>query len=221
MKIQQLVFATANKNKLKEIQSLLPDTIKLLSLDDIGVKEEIPETYPTIEGNASQKAFYVFNNYHFNCFADDTGLEIEALDNRPGVLSARYASETKNADDNIAKVLQEMDGITNRNARFKTIISLVIDGKEVQFEGIVDGTILTEKRGTNGFGYDPIFAPSQPKLHSSSIPFSSRNDFGTSWGEGQGERCRSFAEMELSEKNKLSHRALAVNKLVEYLISNG
>ena len=194
MKSQQLVFATANKNKIKEIQQVLPDTIRLLGLDDVGVTEEIPETQPTIEGNATQKAMYIYNNYHVNCFADDTGLEIEALDNRPGVFSARYAGEAKNADDNMNKILAEMQGITNRKARFKTIISLVIEGKEEQFEGIVNGTIITEKRGTKGFGYDPIFVPNNEE--------------------------RSFAEMELSEKNKLSHRAIAVNKLVEYLNKN-
>lgn len=191
----QLVFATANKNKVKEIQQLIPSDIHLLSLGDIGVTEDIPETQPTIEGNAAQKAFYVYEKYNKNCFADDTGLEIEALDNRPGVLSARYAGESKNADDNMSKVLKEMQGIANRKARFKTVISLVIDGRELQFEGVVTGTILTEKQGTNGFGYDPIFAP----------------DVNGSTGK------KSFAEMELSEKNKISHRALAVNKLVEYL----
>jgi XTP/dITP diphosphohydrolase len=205
--LTQLVFATANKNKIKEIQQLIPSAICLLGLDDIGLTEEIPETQPTIEGNASQKAFYVYDKYNINCFADDTGLEVEALDNRPGVLSARYAGESKNADDNIKKVLNEMQGITNRNARFKTIISLVIDGTEVQFEGVVNGTILTEKRGTNGFGYDPIFAPDIVPL-SGVCP-----DKGGREGGG----LRSFAEMDLSEKNKISHRAIAVNKLVDYL----
>ncbi len=193
----QLVFATANKNKVKEIQLLIPSDIQLLSLGDVGVTEDIPETQPTIEGNASQKAFYVYEKYHKNCFADDTGLEIDALDNRPGVLSARYAGEAKNADDNMAKILEEMKGAANRKARFKTVISLVVDGKELQFEGIVNGTILSEKRGTNGFGYDPIFAP----------------DASSPGASGD----RSFAEMDLSEKNKISHRALAVNKLVDYL----
>jgi len=189
--MSQIVFATANKNKVNEIQQLIPSSIKLLGLTDINCTEEIPETQPTIEGNASQKAFYVYNNYHVNCFADDTGLEIEALNGRPGVLSARYAGEQKNATDNMNKILEDMQGLTNRKARFKTIISLVIDGKEIQFEGVINGTILTERHGTNGFGYDPIFAPDNSK--------------------------KSFAEMELSEKNKISHRALAVNKLVEYL----
>ncbi|MES2592078.1 MAG: non-canonical purine NTP diphosphatase [Bacteroidota bacterium] len=191
----QIVFATANKNKINEIQALIPETVKVLGLTDINLTEEIPETQPTIEGNASQKAFYVYNNYNVNCFADDTGLEIEALENRPGVLSARYAGESKNADENMNKILAEMHGVTNRKARFKTIISLVIEGNELQFEGIVNGTILAEKRGTSGFGYDPIFVPD----------FFNGNNFKT------------FAEMNLSEKNKISHRALAVNKLVEYL----
>jgi XTP/dITP diphosphohydrolase len=187
----ELVFATANKNKIIEIQQLIPNTITLLSLNDINCLEDIPETQATIEGNAAQKAFYIYNNYHINCFADDTGLEIDALNNKPGVLSARYAGESKNANDNMDKVLSEMNGITNRKARFKTIISLVIDNKEIQFEGIINGTILTEKAGSSGFGYDPIFLP---------------DGFTTS-----------FAEMNISEKNKISHRALAVNKLVEYL----
>jgi len=188
----ELVFATANQNKAKEIQLLIPNTIKILSLIDIHCLEEIPETQATIEGNASQKAFYVYEKYQQNCFADDTGLEIEALNGQPGVFSARYAGDAKNANDNMDKVLLELKGIGNRKARFKTVISLVINGEELQFEGIVDGTILIEKRGGSGFGYDPIFLPD-----------------GSS---------KSFAEMELAEKNKNSHRAAAVKKLVEYLI---
>ena len=189
----KLVFATANQNKAKEIQSLIPASVEILSLNDINCSEEIPETQDTIEGNAAQKAFYVFEKYKHNCFADDTGLEIEGLDGKPGVLSARYAGEAKNANDNMDKVLSEMKGMINRKARFKTVISLVINGKELQFEGVVNGTILSEKRGGSGFGYDPIF-------------LSDGSD-------------KSFAEIELSEKNKVSHRARAVNKLVEYLKS--
>lgn len=189
----KLVFATANKNKALEIQALVPASIKIVSLTDIGCTEEIPETQASIEGNAAQKAFYVYENYKENCFADDTGLEIEALDGRPGVMSARYAGDAKDAIANMDKILGELTGITNRKARFKTIISLVINGKEVQFEGVVNGTILLEKRGGSGFGYDPIFLP-----------------------EGSN---RSFAEMDLNEKNQHSHRAKAVNKLVEYLKS--
>ena len=187
----KLVFATANQNKAKEIQGLIPSTITILSLNDINCLEEIPETEATIEGNASQKAVYVYEKFHFNCFADDTGLEVEALGGRPGVFSARYAGESKNADDNMNKILLELKGILNRKARFKTIISLVIDGNELQFEGVVNGTILTEKRGVNGFGYDPIFVP-----------------------DGYD---KTFAEMDFESKNKVSHRAIAVYKLVEYL----
>jgi XTP/dITP diphosphohydrolase len=187
----KLVFATGNNNKVGEIQQIVPGFVKLLSLKDINCNKELPETQPSIEGNASQKAFYVYENYKCDCFADDTGLEIEALNGRPGVLSARYAGEQKEADDNMNKVLSEMKGITNRKARFKTVISLVIGGIEMQFKGVVNGTILTEKRGEKGFGYDPIFLPD-----------------GSS---------RSFAEMDLEEKNRISHRALAVSKLVEYL----
>ncbi len=191
----KLVFATNNGNKIKEINHLLANKFNLLGLADIGCIEEIPETQPTIEGNAAQKAFYVYENYKHNCFADDTGLEVEALQGRPGVFSARYAGEEKNAQKNMEKILAEMQGITNRSARFKTIISLVIDGKEKQFEGVVNGIILQEKRGEKGFGYDPIFQP-----------------------EGYS---RSFAEMELFEKSNISHRGIAVNKLVEYLKTLG
>lgn len=187
----KLVFATANQNKAKEIQSLIPKNIEILSLIDINCFEEVPETQATIEGNASQKAFFIHNNYNYNCFADDTGLEVEALGGKPGVLSARYEGEAKDANANMDKILTELKGITNRKARFKTVISLVINGNEKLFEGIVNGTILEEKRGTQGFGYDPIFVPN---------------------GYNQ-----TFAEMDLSEKNKISHRAIAVNKLVEYL----
>jgi len=187
----ELVFATANQNKAKEIQTLIPSFIKIKSLNDINCVEDIPETQTTIEGNASQKAFYVFEKYKVNCFADDTGLEVEALNGRPGVLSARYAGEMKDANANMDKILLELKGVENRKARFKTVISLVIDGKEHLFEGIVDGVILSEKRGADGFGYDPIFMP---------IGYN-----------------KSFAEMDLSEKNTISHRARATYKLLEYL----
>ena len=187
----KLVFATGNQNKVKEIQALLPVSIELMGLLDIGCSEDIPETQPTIEGNAAQKAFYVFEKYHHNCFADDTGLEIEALNGRPGVLSARYAGEAKDANANMDKILTELKNETNRTAHFKTVISLVIDGEEVQFEGVVEGTILKEKRGGKGFGYDPIFLPKDSD--------------------------RSFAEMDVNEKNEISHRGLAVKKLVNYL----
>ncbi len=187
----KLVFATNNKHKLIELRKMLGDSIELLSLKDINCFEEIPETNPTLEGNASQKAFYVYDKFGYNCFADDTGLEIEALNGEPGVYSARYAGEEKSAEANMKKVLQKMGEINNRKARFRTVISLVVDGDENLFEGVVDGEILKEKRGEEGFGYDPIFQP-----------------------EGFSE---SFAQMELSEKNKISHRGRAVQKLVAFL----
>jgi len=189
--LMELVFATNNLHKLQEIQHLLGDSIELLSLNDIGCTDEIPENQATLEGNAAEKSFYIFNKYGFNCFADDTGLEIEALNGEPGVYSARYAGEARSADQNMDLVLSKMAKIKNRKARFRTVISLVIDGAEIQFEGTVDGNILEEKRGSSGFGYDPIFQPDESK--------------------------HSFAEMSMTEKNKISHRGRAVLKLVEYL----
>lgn len=187
----KLVFATNNQHKLHEIKHLLEDSFELLSLNDIECFDDIPENQETIEGNASEKAFYIWNKYQLNCFADDTGLEIEALNGEPGVYSARYAGDEKSPEKNIELVLQKMAKIKNRKARFKTVISLVIDGKEVQFEGIVEGTILEKKKGQSGFGYDPIFQPDESQF--------------------------SFAEMPLGEKNKISHRGRATRKLVEYL----
>jgi len=190
-KMMELVFATNNRHKLDEIQAILGERIKLLSLKDIGCNEEIPEEQETLEGNAAQKAFYVYNKFAYNCFADDTGLEIDALNGEPGVYSARYAGEEKSAEANMDKVLAGLFKINNRNARFRTVISLVIDGTETQFEGVVDGKILNEKRGKSGFGYDPIFQP-------------------TGFSE-------TFAEMNLTDKNKISHRGRAVEKLIQYL----
>ena len=190
----ELVFATNNLHKLQELQAMLGNQIKLLSLKDIQCFEEIPEEQPTLEGNARQKSLYVSDNYNYNCFADDTGLEIEALNGEPGVYSARYAGEEKSAEANMNKVLSKLAKINTRNARFRTVISLIINGEEKQFEGIVEGEILHEKRGDAGFGYDPIFQP-----------------------KGYNE---SFAEMNLSEKNKISHRGRAVQKLVAYLKEN-
>jgi XTP/dITP diphosphohydrolase len=187
----QIVFATNNRHKLRELQHLVGNLVKLLSLEDIGCLEEIAETDPTLEGNASLKAFHVYRNYRYNCFADDTGLEVEALNGEPGVFSARYAGEDKDPVANMKKLLLRLKGVENRKARFRTVISLVIDGREVCFEGIVNGTILTEPRGNEGFGYDPVFLP-----------------------EGY---TRSFAEMDLHEKNQISHRARAVQKLVRWL----
>jgi XTP/dITP diphosphohydrolase len=187
----KLVFATNNPNKLAEIRMLLPSSIELLSLKDINCNEELPETSDTLEDNAAQKAYYVYDNYGYDCFSDDTGLEIEALDGRPGVYSARYAGEDCVAEDNMQKVLAEMQGEDNRDACFRTIISLVIDGKEFQFEGQVDGQIIPEKWGNKGFGYDPIFLP-----------------------DGYQE---SFAQMPMSQKSVISHRGLAVKALVDFL----
>ena len=187
----KLVFATNNKHKLEELQAILGDQFTLLSLKDIECFDEIPEEQPTLEGNARQKAYYIYDKFGMNCFADDTGLEIKALNGEPGVYSARYAGEDKNSEANMKKVLEKLTKINEREARFRTVISLVIDGEEKQFEGIVNGEILTEKRGDSGFGYDPIFKP-----------------------EGFDQ---SFAEMGLEDKNKISHRGRAVQKLVDYL----
>ena len=187
----KLIFATNNKHKLSEIKQLLSHKFTILSLNDIGIEEDLPENQKTLEGNAREKAMYVFEKYGENCFADDSGLEIEALGGRPGVYSARYAGRKRDAFDNMQKVLSEMKDIENRNARFKTVISLVINDEEKQFEGVVYGTILNELRGKDGFGYDPIFQP-----------------------EGFS---KSFAEMTAEEKNSVSHRGIAVKKLVEYL----
>ncbi len=188
----KLVFATNNPHKLQEIKHLIGNSIELLSLGDINCSDDIPENQETLEGNASEKSFYIFNKYGLNCFADDTGLEIEALNGEPGVYSARYAGEDKSPENNMNLVLAKMVKIKNRKARFRTVISLVIDGHEIQFEGVVNGHILEEKRGTTGFGYDPIFKPDEFPL--------------------------SFAQMPMDEKNKISHRGRAVKKLAAYLL---
>lgn len=187
----KLVFATNNPHKLNELQHMTGDSFELLSLEDIGCSGDIPETEPTLEGNASLKAFHVYRNYGYNCFADDTGLEVEALGGDPGIYSARYAGEGKDAGANMDKLLRRLNGVENRKARFRTVISLVVEGREILFEGIVEGTILKEKRGKEGFGYDPVFVPAG---HS-----------------------KTFAEMGPHEKNEISHRARAVQKLVDWL----
>lgn len=187
----QLVFASNNKNKIKEIQELLPNSIEILSLESIGCHEEIPETAETIEGNAILKANYVTEKYGYNCFADDTGLEIDALDGAPGVYSARYAGEQKNADDNMNKVLNALANTNNRKAQFKTVIALNINGEQQLFTGIAKGKITTEKSGNQGFGYDPIFQP-----------------------EGFQE---TFADLPLETKNQISHRGKATQLLINYL----
>ncbi|WP_340066929.1 non-canonical purine NTP diphosphatase [Ascidiimonas aurantiaca] len=187
----ELVFATHNKNKIKEVIPLLPTGIKVLSLDDIGCKEDIAETAATLEGNALLKATYIKKNYGYDCFADDTGLEVEVLQGAPGVYSARYAGEQKNTEANIEKLLYEMKEHLNRNARFRTVIALSMGEHEKVFEGVVEGSIHNEKKGDKGFGYDPVFVPREYR--------------------------NTFAELPLEEKNKISHRARALQKLIEYL----
>ncbi len=193
----KLVFATNNLHKLEEIRHIFNGKYEVMSLEQIGCREEIPEDYDTLQDNALQKARYIKSHYGYDCFADDTGLEIEALGNRPGVYSARYAGPDKDAKANMRKVLAEMQEVTCRNARFRTVIALVIGNKEYLFEGSVRGEILTEQHGNAGFGYDPIFRP-----------------------EGY---TQSFAEMETDEKNKISHRGRAVEQLAGFLnnIKNG
>ena len=186
-----LVFATNNPHKLREIREIMPDHITILSLADIHCEGDIPETADTLEGNALIKAHYVYDRYGFDCFADDTGLEVEALNGGPGVHTARYAGESQDPDANMKKMIAEMQENTNRHARFRTVIALIEKGVEHLFTGIVDGEIATEPRGEQGFGYDPIFVP-----------------------EGYN---KSFAELGEEIKNGISHRARAVAKLAEYL----
>lgn len=189
----QLVFATNNLNKLKEVQTLIPNHIKLLSLKDIGCFEDILETQNTIEANAIQKANYIKENYGHDCFADDTGLEVDALHGAPGVYSARYAGEQRHAEDNMNKLLFELNDKGNRSAQFKTVIALHLNNKFLSFTGICKGEITTAKKGAKGFGYDPIFKP-------------------------QG-YDKTFAEMDLSLKNRIGHRGKAIAQLIKYLNS--
>lgn len=186
-----LVFATQNQNKAKEIAELLPANFKVHTLKEIGCHEDIPETAKTLEGNASLKSKFVLENYQVDCFADDTGLEVEALSGEPGVKSARYAGEAKDSDDNMNLLLEKLENETNRKAQFRTVISLRLNGLEHQFEGIAKGEITLTKSGEEGFGYDPIFKP-----------------------EGYD---KTFSEMSLDEKNKISHRAKAIQQLVSFL----
>ncbi|KJD33621.1 deoxyribonucleotide triphosphate pyrophosphatase [Tamlana nanhaiensis] len=187
----KLVFATNNKNKIIEVKKLLPKHLTILSLKDIGCFEDIPETKNTIEGNAKQKASYIKNKYGYNCFADDTGLEVNALNGEPGVFSARYAGLQKNADDNMNKLLTNLSKNKNRNAQFKTVIALAVDDSIFTFEGICKGIITHSKAGDNGFGYDPIFKP---------------ENFD-----------ETFAQMDLKLKNEIGHRGKATKKLITYL----
>jgi XTP/dITP diphosphohydrolase len=192
MKVKKIVFATGNPNKLKEIKSAIK-SFEIIGLKDLKITEEIPETGNTLKKNALQKAKYVYNKTGLDCFSDDTGLEIEAINNRPGVYSAMYAGSDCNAENNMRKVLEELGETPNRNAQFKTVIALILEGKEYFFEGVVRGEILKEKTGKDGFGYDPIFSPIGYK--------------------------ESFAEMSIAQKNEISHRGLAVKKLVKFLAS--
>jgi len=187
----QIIFATNNENKIREIRNILGDSFALLSLSDINIKEDIPENEPTLEGNALHKARFIYTAVKMNVFADDTGLEIEALGGLPGVNSARFAGENKDSRANIDKVLTMLGTTKNRKARFRTVIALIFNGKEYLFEGIVDGKIINDKRGKEGFGYDPVFVPEGKNL--------------------------TFAEMELDEKNAISHRAIAFEKLRSFL----
>ncbi|WP_372936567.1 non-canonical purine NTP diphosphatase [Seonamhaeicola sp.] len=189
----QLVFATNNHNKLNEVQALMPKHIKLLSLKDINCLEDIPETQNTIEGNAIQKVEYIKTHYGYNCFADDTGLEVEVLNGAPGVYSARYAGNQRNSDDNMNKLLNELSNKENRNAQFKTVIALHLNNKIYTFTGICKGIITNTKQGKKGFGYDPIFKP-------------------------QGYK-ETFAQMELNLKNSIGHRGKAIKQLINFLNS--
>lgn len=193
IQMNKIIFATNNEHKLYEVKKMLNAEIKLVSLSDVEITEDIPEEQDTLEGNAEQKADYIFNKLNCNVFADDTGLEIEALNGEPGVYSARYAGADKDASANMKKVLQKLSGIENRKAQFRTSICLILNNEKYFFEGVVKGNILESAAGEKGFGYDPIFQP-------------------------DGYNC-SFAEMDLSEKNKISHRGLAVKKLINFLNS--
>ena len=190
----KLVFATNNRHKLDEVRAIVGDKVEVLSLNDIGCHDDIPETADTLQGNALIKARYIYEKFGVDCFADDTGLEVEALDGAPGVYSARYAGEECDSEANMQKLLQNLTGKSNRNAQFRTVIALIIKGEEKLFNGIVKGTITEEKRGNSGFGYDPVFVP-----------------------EGFSE---SFAQMSGDMKNSISHRYRATLELSNYLKEN-
>lgn len=187
----KLIFASHNKNKVKEVAAILPKHIELIGLDDLNYNEDIAETGATLEENALIKAKHIYEKFKIDCFADDSGLEVEALNNEPGVFSARYAGNEKNDVANMDKLLANLASQTNKKARFRTVISLVLDGNEYSFEGFISGQIINEKRGAKGFGYDPIFIP-----------------------EGY---TKTFAELSAEEKNQISHRAIATKKLIHFL----
>lgn len=191
--MNKLIFATNNSHKLEEIQHLTKDTYNIVGLKDVHIAEDLPETHETLKENAIEKAMYVYDKYNFNCFADDTGLEIDYLNGRPGVYSARYAGLNCSFDDNINKILQELGETKQRKARFRTVIALVENGQTHTFEGRIEGEILMEKIGIKGFGYDPVFRPKGYDL--------------------------SFAEMSLNLKNQISHRALALKEFIRFLES--
>lgn len=190
----KLIFASHNEHKTTEIRQLLPPDIQLLSLNDLNYHDEIQESAATLEGNALLKATHVFTLFKLPCFADDSGLEVEALDNRPGVYSARYAGEPKNDDRNIAKLLDDLKESSNRSARFRTVISLILPTTSLSFEGIIEGEITHKKKGSNGFGYDPVFQPIESSI--------------------------TFAQMSMEQKNTISHRALALEKMISFLSLN-
>ena len=190
----KLVFATNNRHKLQEVRDIVGDRVEVLSLADINCYDDIPETADTLQGNALIKARHIYEKYGFDCFADDTGLEVEALDGAPGVYSARYAGDECDSEANMRKLLENLTGKTNRNAQFRTVIALIVNGEEMLFNGIVKGSIATEKRGDSGFGYDPIFIPVG--------------------------HCESFAQMSSEMKNSMSHRFRATQQLGDYLKEN-
>lgn len=189
----KIYFATNNTHKLGEVKSMMPGGIELCGMHELGHQEDIPETQDTLEGNALQKARYIHEKYGVNCFADDTGLEVDALAGRPGVHSARYAGDQKDSNANTQKLLNELKDKKNRKARFRTVIALILDDEEMLFNGIAEGEIIDQRRGNKGFGYDPVFVPAG--------------------------YTQTFAEMSLEEKNKISHRFKATNMLAEYLMS--
>ncbi|NRB53363.1 MAG: non-canonical purine NTP diphosphatase [Saprospiraceae bacterium] len=193
--MESIVFATSNPNKIKEVNELIGQIFHIIGLKEIGCAEDIPETQPTIEGNALQKAQYVLDNYQSDCFAEDTGLEVEALNGEPGVYSARYAGPQRNSQDNMDLLLQKLEGNDNRMARFKTVVALVLEGEVHTFEGIINGRIGLEPQGEGGFGYDPLFYPEGHDI--------------------------TFAEMDAAAKNAISHRGRAIRKLVDFLLARG
>ncbi len=190
--MRKIVFATNNAHKLQEVQDILGRTVEIVNLNSIDCHDDIPETAETLEGNALQKARFIWNKYGLDCFADDTGLEVKALNNAPGVYSARYAGESKSAEANMAKVLRELEGKDDRSARFRTVIALIVNGEEYLFEGIVNGHLIDRKKGNQGFGYDPIFIPENYD--------------------------KTFAELGNDIKNTISHRALATDRLKSFII---